>query len=178
MDSYKWKKEAAQTAAKKIMDVKKGKEAMERRQQVTEQWLAAEIGKLDGKERELHEAAVASASVGGAQLQKFMKHLDKLGAYSATFGDSMELWLQMDAAQKTAREITMTTLEEPAPPSLQERFKEIEEQDTLVNVDLAEAYGCLQLDDDSAKMGSQSSENQETDDNSKQDSAKLEHEPQ
>ncbi|CAE7646332.1 unnamed protein product, partial [Symbiodinium sp. CCMP2592] len=162
VDSYTWKKQAAEAAAKKIMDVKRGAEAMERRQKVTEQWLAAEIGKLDGKEKELHETAVASASVAGAQLQKFMKHLDRLGAYSATFEDAMEVWLQKDAAQRAAREIVMKKTDDgPSSPSLQNRFREIELQDTLVDVGLAEAYGCLQLDD-SANMDNQSSEQEPT----------------
>ena len=138
LDCYKSKKEAIQVAAQKIMAVKKDAAAMQRRQKVTEEWLATEIGRLDGKERALNENAVASASVAGVQLQKFMKHLDKLGAYSESFEEAMERWLQMDAAQKTAREIAFKC----------QRFEEIEQLDTQVDVGLAEAYGCLCLDDE------------------------------
>ena len=146
-DSYAGRVDAATTAAKKIIAAKKDDpEVQARRVQVTETWLSSELAKLRLKKDELQDSVVSATTLGGHQLQRFFQYLEKCQAFSKSFLDKLEVWKEMDATQRGARDVLLERMAKRNPGSLEETYKHIEQLDTLVSVEEAEQRGCLEMD--------------------------------
>ncbi|CAE7897870.1 unnamed protein product [Symbiodinium necroappetens] len=97
------RKAAAETAAQRILDAKLKGDNNERKVTV-EKWLQGEMDRLLSKSRELKLKAGKAAEVAGLALNKVMGLAQKHG-FSDVFSQKLELWRQMDAAQKAAYDV-------------------------------------------------------------------------
>ena len=147
MDRYDEKRQAAVSAAEKISSAQKDDPALvARRKQIADRWLSTELAKIEAKKKELEECAVGATDGAGHQLRRFLQHVEKVGGYSKAFLERLEVWREMDAAQKTARDVIQHRLDEKLqePRSMEDTFKHIEQMDTLLDLDAAELCGCMQ----------------------------------
>ncbi|CAE7242726.1 unnamed protein product [Symbiodinium sp. KB8] len=101
---------AAEAAAEKILQGKPD------RKDAVEKWLRGEIDRLVSKSRELKEKAGKAAEKAGCAVYKLLGLVQKHGC-SDDFSEKLELWRQMDAAQKAAYQVVHApkdgTLQEP-----------------------------------------------------------------
>ncbi|CAE7190226.1 spp-11 [Symbiodinium microadriaticum] len=112
---FQKRRAAAEAAAEKILQ---GKPDKPDRKDAVEKWLRGEIDRLVSQSRELKEKAGKAAEKAGCALYKVLGLVQKHGC-SDDFSEKLELWRQMDAAQRAAYQVVHAakdgTLQEPEP---------------------------------------------------------------